>query len=174
MAEPQTHSTHRRYYWPFHFVVLPVLTLNVIARIVYAFRHAGARMVWWDLLIAGTLLLFAFTARTMALRVQDRVIAFEEVVRLTSTVGDDIRHRVHELSASELIALRFCDNAEVDELTRAILGGELRAARTSSGGSGRGGQTCGRARDSERRRPPAFAWRRQDAARPAAGPRRSI
>jgi hypothetical protein len=126
MAESQSHATHRRYYWPFHFVVLPVLSFNVIARIIYAFRHAGARMVWLDVLVAGTLVLFALTARSMALRVQDRVIAFEEIVRLTSTVGDDIRHRVHELSASELIALRFCDNAEVDELTRAVLGGELR------------------------------------------------
>ena len=67
--------------------------------------------------------LFAWTARSMALRVQDRVIAFEETVRLTDTVGEDIRHRVHELSASELIALRFCDNAEVDEIT---LQGEVR------------------------------------------------
>ena len=126
MAEMQTHSTHRRYYPLYHFVVLPLLALNVIVRVIYAFRHAGARMVWWEVVIALALAAFAWTARAMALRVQDRVIMLEETTRLTTTVGDDIRHRVHELSASELIALRFCDNAEVDELTRAVLGGELK------------------------------------------------
>jgi hypothetical protein len=126
LAETQTHATHRRYYPLYHFVTVPLLLLNLIVRIVYAFRHAGARLVWWEVVFAITLLLFAWAARVMALRVQDRVIAFEETVRLTNCIGDDIRHRVRELSASELIALRFCDNAEVDELTRAVLGGELR------------------------------------------------
>ena len=126
MAEMQTHSTHRRYYPLYHFVVLPLVLLNVVVRVVYAFRHAGARMVWWEVIFAVTLALFAWVARVMALRVQDRVIAFEETIRLTNCLGDDIKHRVHELSASELIALRFCDNAEVDELTRVVLEGELR------------------------------------------------
>jgi hypothetical protein len=126
MPDAQTHATHRRYYPLYHFVVLPLVLLNVVVRVVYAFRHAGARMVWWEVIFAVTLALFAWTARAMALRVQDRVISFEETVRLSNTVGDDIRHRVHELSASELIALRFCDNAEVDELTRAVLAGEVR------------------------------------------------
>ena len=80
----------------------------------------------WEVIFAITLALFAWTARAMALRVQDRVIAFEETIRLTNYIGEDIKHRVHELSASELIALRFFDNAEVDELTRAILGGDLK------------------------------------------------
>lgn len=126
MAETQTHATHRRYYPLYHFVVLPLLILNVVARLVYAFRHAGARLVWWDVVVAVALALFAWTARVMALRVQDRLIMIEETTRLTTAVGDDIKHRVHELTASELIALRFCDNAEVDELTRAVLEGELK------------------------------------------------
>jgi hypothetical protein len=126
MAETQTHATHRRYYPLYHFVVLPLVLVNVVVRVIYAFRHAGARMVWWEVIFAVTLALFAWTARAMALRVQDRVIAFEETVRLTNYIGEDIKHRVHELSASELIALRFCDNSEVDELTRAILGGDLK------------------------------------------------
>ena len=126
MADTQTHATHRRYYPLYHFVVLPMILLNVVVRVVYAFRHAGARMVWWEVIFALTLALFAWTARSMALRVQDRLITFEETIRLTSCVGEDIRHRVHELSAGELIALRFCDNAEVDELTRAVLEGQLR------------------------------------------------
>jgi hypothetical protein len=123
MADPQTHATHRRYYPLYHFVVIPLLLLNVIVRVVYAFRHAGARMVWWEVVFAVTLGLFAWTARAMALRVQDRLIMFEETTRLSQHVGEDIKHRVHDLTPGELIALRFCDNAEIDELTRAVLGG---------------------------------------------------
>ena len=126
MAEPQTHATHRRYYPLYHFVVLPLVALNVIVRIVYAVRHAGARMVWWEVLFAVALAIFAWTARSMALRVQDRLIVLEETIRLSSCVGEDIRHRVPELTPGQLIALRFCDNAEVDEVTRAVLAGELR------------------------------------------------
>jgi hypothetical protein len=107
-------------------VVIPLLLLNVIVRVVYAFRHAGARMVWWEVVFAVTLGLFAWTARAMALRVQDRLIMFEETTRLSQHVGEDIKHRVHDLTPGELIALRFCDNAEIDELTRAVLGGELK------------------------------------------------
>jgi Family of unknown function (DUF6526) len=126
MAESQTHATHRRYYPLYHFVVLPLLLLNVIVRVVYAFRHAGARMVWWEVVFAVTLGVFAWTARAMALRVQDRLIVFEETTRMTQHVAEDIKHRVHELTPGELIALRFCDNADLDELTRAVLGGEVK------------------------------------------------
>jgi hypothetical protein len=125
-AATQTHATHRRYYPLYHFVVLPLVLLNVVVRVVYAFRHAGARMVWWEVIFAATLALFAWTARAMALRVQDRLIMFEETTRMTQHVGEDIKHRVHELTPGELIALRFCDNADLDELTRAVLGGELK------------------------------------------------
>ena len=103
-----------------------LLIINVVARVVYAFRHAGARLVWWEVIVALTLLAFAWTARYMALRVQDRLIVLEETMRLTTCVGEDIKHRVHELTPGELIALRFCDNAELDEVTRAVLEGDLK------------------------------------------------
>ena len=126
MAEAQTHATHRRYYPLYHFVVLPLMLINVIVRAVYAFAHARAWTSWWELIVAIALALFVWTARAMALRVQDRLIMFEETTRLAQHVGEDIKHRVHDLTPGELIALRFCDNADLDELTRAVLGGELK------------------------------------------------
>lgn len=122
----QSHATHRKYYPLYHFVVLPLLVINVIVRVVFVFRHPATKIAWWEVVVAVALGLFAWTARAMALRVQDRLIGFEETTRLAQHVGDDIRHRVHELTPGELIALRFCDNAEVDELTRAVLAGELK------------------------------------------------
>ena len=62
----------------------------------------------------------------MTLRVQDRVVALEESLRLTRCLPDDLRARVGELRTRQLIALRFCADEEAADLTRAILNGELR------------------------------------------------
>lgn len=128
MAESQSYANHRRYYPLYHFVLLPLLTLNLIVRIVYAVRHAGARLNWWELVMAIALLLFALVARSMALRVQDRVIALEESLRLARHLPEDLRGRIGELRTSHLIALRFCDDAEVSDLARAVLNGEFSRA----------------------------------------------
>ena len=56
MAETQTYATHRRFLPLYHFVVVPLLVINLIVRIVYAVRHAGARIVWWEVVFALTLL----------------------------------------------------------------------------------------------------------------------
>ena len=123
-----SYATHRRYYWPFHFFVFPVLTINLIVRIVYAVRHAGARIVWWEVVLAVGLVVFAFTARYMILRVQDRVIALEQTLRLERCLPDDLRSRIAELRTRHLVALRFCDDTEVADLTRAVLSGEADTA----------------------------------------------
>lgn len=128
MAESQSYATHRRYYPLYHFVLLPLLTMNLIVRIVYAVRHAGARLNWWELVMAIALLLFALVARSMALRVQDRVIALEESLRLARCLPEDLRGRIGELRTSHLIALRFSDDAEVSDLARAVLIGEFSRA----------------------------------------------
>src|SRR5205085_3339911 len=65
MAEAQTHATHRRYYPLYHFVVLPLVLLNVVVRVVYAFRHAGASMVWWEVILAVAMAMFAWLVRVM-------------------------------------------------------------------------------------------------------------
>lgn len=128
MAETQTYASHRRFLPLYHFVLLPFLTVNLIVRIVYAARHAGARLNWWEVVVAFMLIVFALLARFMALRVQDRVIALEESLRLARCLPEDLRARIGELRTSHLIALRFCDEAEVGDLTRAVLNGEFSGA----------------------------------------------
>ena len=125
MAESQSYATHRRFLPLYHFVLIPFLTVNLIVRIVYAVRHAGARLNWWEVLVALMLILFALLARFMTLRVQDRVIALEESMRLARCLPEDLRGRIGELRTSHLVALRFCDDAEVADLTRAVLSGEV-------------------------------------------------
>jgi hypothetical protein len=122
----QTFASHRRFFPLFHFVTVPLLVINLIVRIIYAVKHWGARLVWWEVVVALALILLALAARLMALRVQDRLIRLEETIRLGRVLPEDLRSRVGELSHGQLIALRFCDDAEVGELTRAVLAGEVR------------------------------------------------
>ena len=122
----QSYDNHSRYFPLFHFIALPLLVINVIIRIVYAFRHMGARLVWWEIVFAAALLCLAFAARTMVLTVQDRLIRLEETLRLQRCLPEDLRARVGELSSDHLIALRFCgDDAELPGLVRSVLSGGL-------------------------------------------------
>jgi hypothetical protein len=127
MAEAtQSYANHRQYVPIFHFITLPILLINVIIRIVYAVRHMGARLVWWEIVVAIALLLLALATRAMVVAVQDRVIRLEETLRLQRCLPDDLRGRIGELSAGQLIALRFCgDEKELTDLTRSVLNGEV-------------------------------------------------
>jgi hypothetical protein len=125
MIEPQTYATHRRYVPLFHFFVIPVLAINVLAQIYVAVRHFSGRSAW-DVLVALALAALVWTTRGMATTAQDRIIRLEERLRLERCLPPDLRGRLGELTAGQLVALRFCPDDEVTELTRAVLGGELR------------------------------------------------
>ena len=121
MAETQTFATHRRYFPLFHFFIIPMLLLNVILRVVYLWRHAGARMAWWDVAFGVVLLLGALAGRLMTLTVQDRLIRLEESVRMQRLLPDDLRGRVSEFTTGQMISLRFCPDDELPALARIVL-----------------------------------------------------
>jgi len=122
----QSYGTHRRYFPLFHFFAIPLLSINLVVRIIYAWMHRGARLVWWEIAVALALLAVAFASRIMALTVQNRLIRLEETIRLQRCLPDDLRGRVGELSSGQLIALRFCGDDEVAGLTRSVLDGKLK------------------------------------------------
>jgi hypothetical protein len=128
VAEPQTYSTHRRWFPLFHFFVVPIFALHLIAAIVYCWRHPS---LWngWNIVVAIGLVAFVFAARLMALRVQDRLIRLEERLRLQQLLPADMRNRIDELRPRHFVALRFCDDAEVPELCRAIFNGEVSSSK---------------------------------------------
>jgi len=125
MAEAQTYATHRRWIPYFHFFVLPVLGLNVLAQIYYLYRHPSVWSVW-GLVVSGALIALAVATRNMATTAQDRIIRLEETLRLQRCLPADMRGRIGELRTGQLIGLRFCSDEELPELTRAVLGGELK------------------------------------------------
>jgi hypothetical protein len=122
MAKEQNYGNHRRYYPWHHFVVQPILALNLAVEIQRLIEQQSSGR-WWAVILAVGLLLFSFTARGMALRAQDRVIRLEEILRLSRLRVDQAA--VDSLRPGQLIALRFAPDDEVPELIRRINAGEL-------------------------------------------------
>jgi hypothetical protein len=125
VAETQTYATHRRYVPYFHFFAVPILGINVLVQIYVLIRHFSGWSVW-NVLVASALLALALATRRMATTAQDRIIRLEETLRLQRCLPADLQGRLGELTTGQLVGLRFCVDEELLELTRAVLGGELR------------------------------------------------
>ena len=126
MAEQaQGFATHRRFIPAWHFFALPVLIANVIAVAVHFARQPGIGNAW-SVVVALAVAIGIYLSRSMPLRAQDRIIRLEERTRLERVLPADLRGRVGELSARQLIALRFAPDDEVPELIRRALNGELK------------------------------------------------
>lgn len=125
MAEPveQSFASHRKYVVGFHVVAFLILVVNFLWALFRLFRGGALPLsdrVVSFLLAFGLLLLFLYI-RQFPLRVQDRVIRLEETLRLRELLPADLQPRIGELTRGQLIALRFASDAELPELTRAVL-----------------------------------------------------
>jgi hypothetical protein len=129
---PQTLQNHTRLLPPFHFFVLPILFINVLYTIWNAFQTPSGSTAW-ALVVAAALLTFSLVARTMVLRVQDRVIRLEMRLRLREALPADLRNRVQELTPRQLVALRFASDAEMPDLVRDVLAGRLTSSKAIKG-----------------------------------------
>jgi hypothetical protein len=116
----QNFENHAKFLAPFHFIVAPILLINIgwsIYRVIHAFS-AGSVI---GLLVALALLALAFTARMMALTVQDRVIRLEMRLRMAQILPPDLRARIADFSTGQLVALRFASDTELPDLARKVL-----------------------------------------------------
>jgi len=123
MAEKiQDFKHHTRWNVLYHFIVSPLALLNVYVQFRHAY-HAGDRLSWWNAAFSIVLLLLVFLARSMPVAVQDRVIRLEVQLRLRALgVADaDIRR----ITVRQYVGLRFASDAELPELVKRVLSGEL-------------------------------------------------
>jgi len=120
----QNFDNHVRLVPAFHLFALPILGINVIWSIVRAAQSFRADSVF-SALVALALAVLALYARLFALTVQDRVIRLEMRLRLQQALPADLRPRIPELAAGQLIALRFAGDAELPALVRKVLDEKL-------------------------------------------------
>lgn len=125
MAKSQDFKSHRQYVTAFHFFLVPVLLINVGVEAVRFYRNQTSYQ-GWVMLVAFTLLLFAFLARGMAIKVQDRIIRLEERLRLHALLPAEHRGKVNDLTPAQLVALRFASDEEVPDLAQRTMAGEFK------------------------------------------------
>ena len=123
---PQNFSNHTRYDPLFHFFVLPVLSLLLLAAIVHLFRFPGLHSALLLLAILAASVV-VFKLRLYPLKVQDRVIRLEERLRLATLLDPALRPRIPEFTESQLVALRFASDAELPALAARALNEKLSA-----------------------------------------------
>ena len=120
----QTYANHVRLLPPFHFFVLPVLTINVFVTAWNVVRAPSAS-TGFTCVVALALLLGALLSRVMAVAVQDRVIRLEMRLRFREVLPADLHDRVKDLTRDQFVGLRFAGDRELPDLVRRALAGEL-------------------------------------------------
>lgn len=123
---PQNFSNHTRLDPPFHFFILPVFVITLIATIVHLVRRPGLHSAWLVVVVLAAIVAI-FKIRLYALKVQDRVIRLEERLRLASLLDAALRPRIAELTEAQLIALRFASDVELTALAARALNEKLPA-----------------------------------------------
>jgi dolichyl-phosphate-mannose--protein O-mannosyl transferase len=131
MAQTQNYANHAKLVPLFHFVIVPLLTIN-LGWSIYRAAHRFSADTFIALLLAIALVLLAFHARLFALHVQDRVIRLEMKIRMQRLLPPDLQTRIHQFTVNQLIALRFASAAEVPELARKVLNENIDDRKKSS------------------------------------------
>jgi len=124
MPKPQSFANHVKFDPPFHFFVLPVFLINIIAAIVLLVRAPGLGSAWW-VVLSFAFMVFAGRTRSFVTHLQDRIIRAEERLRLSALLRDPLQSRIGELTDSQLIGLRFASDAEIAALVKRALDEKL-------------------------------------------------
>lgn len=120
----QNLRNHRKFAPAFHFVGLPIL--GVVAVLTQGpFFDDPSLTTALPFLMVVLIGLTLIQSRAFALGVQDRVIRLEEQLRLERVLPEDLRIRARGLETKQLIGLRFASDAELPDLVRRVLSGEL-------------------------------------------------
>ncbi len=120
MAQEQTHKNHARVDPKFHYFVMPVLLLNFIFAVYTLVRHFPNHVhlfAWW-IVVSAALFTLAFTLRTYATKVQDRIIRLEERLRYATLLSAEQLRQTEQISDRQVIALRFASDAELPKLLK--------------------------------------------------------
>ena len=118
---PQNFENHAKMVPGYHYWATALLVLPTLYFLFLAVRDFYSAERLANALFAIGVIIAAFYARVFPLGVQDRVIRLEERMRMQRILPDDLKPRIEEFSAGQLVALRFASDAELPELARRVL-----------------------------------------------------
>ena len=124
MAEQQTYANHTRWFPLVHFVIFPLLLINLIWAIVCTYKEFDWYRVQY-LLLSFTVILVSLAARLQALKAQDRVIRLEERLRFKELLSPELAAKAHGLKTGQIISLRFASDEELPALVERTIAGEF-------------------------------------------------
>jgi hypothetical protein len=125
-ASQQNFANHTRYDPVFHFFILPVFSLLLLASVVHLVMRPSLHSAV-PVIVAIAVSAIIFKLRLYPIKVQDRVIRLEERLRLATLLDPALRPRIAEFTESQLIALRFASDAELPALAARALNEKLAA-----------------------------------------------
>ncbi len=128
MADQQNYSNHVRWYPLFHFVIIPLLTINLIFQIVRLIMVPDWDRGFW-VLLGLVFILMALAGRLQVLQIQDRIIRLEEKLRYREVLPPELAVRAAGLSSGQIVALRFASDDELSDLIQRTLNGEFASGR---------------------------------------------
>ena len=126
---PQTYANHRKFVPLYHFVASSIFAVNQVWAIVRLVRSPSWE-TGFGVVLAFALLVVFYYLREFPLKVQDRLIRLEMRLRLQQVLPADLRPRIQELSAAQLVGLRFASDAEMTDLVRDVLANNIQDRET--------------------------------------------
>ena len=128
MKTPQTYQNHVRWFPLVHFVIFPILTINLVWQAAMLFYDVS-----WDramgVLVALALVLLTLAARIQALRAQNRIIRLEEQLRYRAVLNPEMAAKAADLPLSQIIPLRFASDGELGSIAQRVADGELKTSK---------------------------------------------
>ena len=121
---PQAYGNHRRIFPLYHLFALPILVVNAVVAVSQLIEAPSVIASWW-VLVSMALAAGLVACRASTLIVQNRLLGLEMRLRLTAILPADTRSRIGDLTLRQIIGLRFASDAEMADLVRRCLAGEL-------------------------------------------------
>ncbi len=128
MEKTQNYQNHTRWYPFVHFIISPLLAINLIWAIVCVVMEFDWFRVQY-LLLSLIAILMSFAARLQPLKAQDRIIRLEERLRYREVLSPELAASATNFRASQMIALRFASDEELPDLVSRVMAGELSTSK---------------------------------------------
>lgn len=121
-AKTQSYKSHTAWQPLYHFIATPIALLNLFIQGRHAYYY-GTRYAWWNVVFAIGFFALVWSARIMALAVQDRVIRLEMRLKLRELGVPDAD--IQRITVRQFVGLRFASDTELPALVQRVLKGEL-------------------------------------------------